>query len=159
MRSFIAVDQGDVVYFKATSSDDNYFCRGLTYKRITSDLGGVETSEASYDSSKDVFYFTTPYAYDKKITVCPTEGNSKLLDGNKVVGGYFLVPISGSTGVINSFDEAKDLTVATSGAITLRKNNTVTKQAQVRTVYDDSLYTEDYATLIYGDRYLFASDY
>ena len=154
-----SVDQGDVVYFKATSSDDSYFCRGLTYKRVTSDLGGVETNEASYDSSKDVFYFTTPYAYDKKITVYPIEGNSKLLDGNKVVGDYFLVPISGSTGAINSFDETKDLTVATSGAITLRKNNTVTKQAQVKTVYDDSLYTEDYATLIYGDRYLFASDY
>ena len=154
-----SVDQGDVVYFKATSSDDSYFCRGLTYKRVTSDLGGVETNEASYDSSKDVFYFTTPYAYDKKITVCPTEGNSKLLDGNKVVGDYFLVPISGSTGVINSFDATKDLTVATSGAITLRRDNTVTKQAQVKTVYDDSLYTEDYATLIYGDRYLFASDY
>ena len=150
----------ETVYVKATSDDEDIYCRDVNYYKLVegSTPGKNDINQAHYDEAKDIFYFEVPYASEKKIAIYPTEGNNALLKGNKVVGEYLPISISSATRAIESFDTNKTVVVSQNGRIVRFDGDRVNREDQVKTVYDDYLYTESYHNLPYGDKYLFTSD-
>ena len=154
-----SANQGDVIYVKAISGSDDYFCREVSYKRITNDTGNIDTATAQYDANSDVFSFTVPYSYDKKITITATEGNASLLKDNKVVGEYLTVWLTQATFEINNFESNKNIFVNKDGSIVRYKaDGTVGSSTQVISFTSTTLKTENYSDLLYGDKYILVGD-
>jgi len=153
-----SANQGDVIYVKAISSSDDYFCREITYKRVTSDTGTIDSSTAQYDANSDVFSFTVPYSYNKKITISATEGNASLLKNHKAVGEYLVIWITNATGNISSFEANKKVVVGKDGSMVGYNGDNAQRQDQIKSYTENTFTLESYNTIYYGDHYIFTSD-
>ena len=152
-------NQGDKVYVVATSSDPQYFCRDITISKKTSDTGSIDKSSAT-KISENKFSFTVPYSpYDKKVTLDPVEGNSKMLEDCKAVGTYFTIWLTQATHSFDEFETNKNLVVSVDGSIVrYNTDGTERNREQAKSYTASTIYTESYSTLIYGDYYLLCSD-
>ena len=154
-----SADPGTTIYLKATPSSDRYFVRNITIKRVTSDTGHIDTSKAN-SLGDNKFSFEVPYAHNKVITIIPEEGDNSLLQECKAVGTYLTIWLTASYGNVGDDVQLnRNVVINGDGSIVKYKaDKTEDFKVQVKSFTDSTLYTEDYATLYYGEYYFLGGD-
>lgn len=156
LRNVISsADSSETIYIKVASDDDDIFCRSLKAVYNTSDLS--TSSKEATSLGNNVFSLVVPYSsYNKVIKLVPTEGNASMLRDTGLEGKYVVIQVPDYATKINSINTTNPLlTVTLDGTLTLGDNNRV---SVVNRVNDDhTLYTNNYATLPYGEKYIFTS--
>lgn len=155
-KEITAANQGDKIYLVVTADDEDYFCSEMSCKRITSDIGSPIIEEIKYDESLGCFVLTVPYAYDKKITIIPTERNNALLRDTDIPGTYLTVWLTTATKSIDFND--KIIVVDDSGYMASYYGDNVVRSDYITSYTDSTFYTESYHTIPYGKNYIFTND-
>ena len=154
-----SADYEDTVYIDVITDDEDYYAESVSIYRKTTDIGSV-TSEASYDEESKMFYFKTPYTWekDKNITLTVKEINGALLKNTDIPGSYFYLWITTSSKQFLEFEKDKVINVDLGGKMERVQNNTVNRSDLIVSYTGDILKTESHHDLIYGHNYIFTSD-
>ena len=156
----VGTNVNDIVYVKVVSDDEDYSVKKVEVETRSSDVGGANKLEATYDSGLDMYRFKVPYAYNKLVKINLYELNNSLLRGTGVAGTYLTVGISAASHVFSEFDD-RYFTVNDGGEMSLGSKNP-NAPARTDTVTEvregGVLYTDSYNSPRYGDKLFFGSE-
>lgn len=143
----------ETVYLKTTISDDEYSVKSITLSYKTSETSSTSTRDVNFDEEKQAYKFEVPYTYEgATITVTITEVSNSLAKDTGLTGEYFTFILSSASRQTFNIDETKILKIEDSGKITYNG-----KTVYASTIGENSIYTDNYNTLYYGDG-MFLSD-
>lgn len=149
-------NQGDVVYIKPVASNENFEVHKIVVTYYTSDVGSKMTLEATKEG--DYYKFTTPYCYNKVLTITVSEINNSLLKGYELPGNYLVVEKATYTSnhVYDEFS-ANTLQIASSGAIKFGNYSNQLASATSVTGRGTAHDAEHYTDFIYDTNFFFAN--
>jgi len=155
-----SADRDDVVYVKVESDSEDYSVKEVQVTSLKVDIGSQEKTTVKYDSASDMYYFTTPYAYNKVVHVNLLELNNTLLKGTNIAGTYLTLSISSASTVFTQFDD-RYLKINNGGEMELgskNSNGTSRKDNVIELKDGNVLYTESYNSPIYGDNFILTNE-
>ena len=146
-------NEQDIIYLAPNITDEDYSVKSVKLKYRTTEFGSESTRVVSLDDETGLYKFSVPYAYDgSTITVVIEELSNSTLKDNELAGEYFTFILSSASKHNFKIDESKPLSIEQSGKITYNQ-----KETYVTNVYQNSIYTDSFSTLYYGNN-LFLAD-
>ena len=146
----------DIINVFVSSDDKDIFCRKLTVKVVTDDMGHTSETVAT-DLGDGWFSFKTPYAKYNEVAINLEEGNSAFLKDTGTVGEYFTFWITSSKGPL-AFS-SKEAEIKGDGTIILGGDeNAVNQVDETKLTYLRPGADSPTITIYYGNNMAFIGD-